>query len=119
IFGGAERLCVVPEFLRVAFDDLRIVFLLHDADSKGKTAKETAWAESRDYKRFRRETGSGTSPAKGGFKMTRSLLLLMLLFAGAAGAHTLTVEAVISPAWLEHAGGTREPLAPGAILNDG
>lgn len=51
--------------------------------------------------------------------MMRSLLLLMLLFAGAAGARTLTVEAVVSPAWVEHAGGVREPLVPGAILNDG
>lgn len=51
--------------------------------------------------------------------MMRSLLLLMLLFAGAAGARTLTVEAVVSPAWVEHAGGAREPLVPGAVLNNG
>ncbi|MDH4150378.1 MAG: FecR domain-containing protein [Betaproteobacteria bacterium] len=47
-------------------------------------------------------------------------LLLMLLFAAAtAGAGTVTVEAVISPAWVEHAGGAREPLAPGQVLRDG
>lgn len=52
--------------------------------------------------------------------MKRSLLLLMLLFAGtAAGARTLTVEAVVSPAWIEDARGIREPLAPGAVLRDG
>jgi hypothetical protein len=53
-------------------------------------------------------------------KMMRSLMLPMLLFAGAAAAaDTLTVEAVVSPAWLEHAGGAREPLVPGANLRDG
>ena len=47
-------------------------------------------------------------------------LLLMLLFAAAAaGAGTVTVEAVISPAWVDHAGGAREPLAPGQVLRDG
>lgn len=52
--------------------------------------------------------------------MMRKLLLLMLLLAaGAAGARTLTVEAVVSPAWVERAGGAREALAPGAVLNDG
>jgi len=53
-------------------------------------------------------------------KMMRSLMLPMLLFAAAAAAaDTLTVEAVVSPAWLEHAGGAREPLVPGANLRDG
>lgn len=52
--------------------------------------------------------------------MIRSLLLLMLaLTAAAAGARTLTVEAVVSPAWVEHASGAREPLVPGAVLRDG
>jgi hypothetical protein len=34
-----------------------------------------------------------------------------------AAARNLTVEAVVSPAWLERAG-TREPLAVGMPLND-
>ncbi len=52
--------------------------------------------------------------------MMRSLLSLLLMFTAAlAGARTLTVEAVVSPAWVEHAGGAREPLVPGAILEDG
>ncbi len=55
--------------------------------------------------------------------MMRSLLLtvlsLLFMFAAAAGARTLTVEAVVSPAWIEHAGGAREPLVPGAELRDG
>lgn len=57
--------------------------------------------------------------------MMRNLLMLMLALiaasAGAriAGARTLSVEAVVSPAWVEHAGGDREPLVPGAVLQDG
>jgi hypothetical protein len=31
---GAKGLSVIPEFLRVALDDLRVVFLLHDADGE-------------------------------------------------------------------------------------
>ncbi len=49
----------------------------------------------------------------------RAVLLLMLLFAGQVAAHTLVVEAVISPAWVEHASGAREPLAPGLVLRNG
>ncbi len=51
--------------------------------------------------------------------MIRWGLLLVLLWAGAAGAATLTVEAVLSPAWVERAGGTREALAAGAVLRNG
>lgn len=52
--------------------------------------------------------------------MTRSLLLILLMFiATVAGARTLTVEAVVSPAWIEHMGGAREPLVPGAVLRNG
>lgn len=52
--------------------------------------------------------------------VVRSLLLMALLMvAGAAAARTLTVEAVVSPAWVERAGGAREPLVPGAMLRDG
>ncbi|MDP2398007.1 MAG: FecR domain-containing protein [Burkholderiales bacterium] len=50
----------------------------------------------------------------------RSLLLLAsLLLAGTAVARTVTVEAVLSPAWVERAGGAREPLQPGQLLRDG
>lgn len=50
----------------------------------------------------------------------RSLLLLVLMMAaGAAAARALTVEAVLSPAWVERAGGLREPLQPGLLLQDG
>lgn len=52
--------------------------------------------------------------------MMRCLLSVFLMFiAAVAGARTLTVEAVVSPAWVEHAGGAREPLVPGAVLRDG
>ena len=56
--------------------------------------------------------------------MMRSLLftalsLLLMFTAAVASARTLTVEAVVSPAWVEHAGGAREPLVPGAELRDG
>jgi len=51
--------------------------------------------------------------------MMRVMLLLILLCAGIASAGTLTVEAVISPAWVEHADGAREPLAPGLVLRNG
>lgn len=49
----------------------------------------------------------------------RWVMLLVLLFAGAAPAATLTVEAVVSPAWVERAGGAREALAAGAVLRNG
>jgi len=52
--------------------------------------------------------------------MMRSLLLMtLLMIAGTAAARTLTVEALVSPAWVERASGAREPLVPGAVLNDG
>jgi hypothetical protein len=52
--------------------------------------------------------------------MMRSLISMLLMFtAVVAGARTLTVEAVVSPAWVEHAGGAREPLVPGTVLRDG
>jgi len=52
--------------------------------------------------------------------MMRSLLSVLMMFTAAvAGARTLTVEAVVSPAWVEHAGGAREPLVPGTVLLDG
>ena len=52
--------------------------------------------------------------------MMRFTLLLILLCAGmTANARTLTVDAVLSPAWVEHAGGAREPLAPGLVLRNG
>jgi catechol 2,3-dioxygenase-like lactoylglutathione lyase family enzyme len=52
--------------------------------------------------------------------MMRITLLLILLCAGmTATARTLTVDAVLSPAWVEHAGGAREPLAPGLVLRNG
>jgi hypothetical protein len=56
--------------------------------------------------------------------MMRSLcctaLSILLMFAAvAAGARTLTVEAVVSPAWVEHAGGAREPLVPDMVLRNG
>jgi hypothetical protein len=35
-----------------------------------------------------------------------------------SGAAVLTVESVLSPAWVEHANGRREPLAVGMTLND-
>ncbi len=47
------------------------------------------------------------------------LSVLLMFTATVAGARTLTVEAVVSPAWVEHAGGAREPLVPGATLRDG
>ena len=47
------------------------------------------------------------------------LSTLLMCIAGVAGARTLTVEAVVSPAWVEHAGGAREPLVPGAVLRNG
>lgn len=46
-------------------------------------------------------------------------LLMTLLFAGAGTAATVTVEAVVSPAWAERAGGGREALAAGAVLRSG
>lgn len=50
----------------------------------------------------------------------RSLLLMALMMvSGVVAAGTLTVEAVVSPAWVERTGGSREPLAPGTVLNDG
>lgn len=50
----------------------------------------------------------------------RSLLLMALMMvSGVVAARTLSVEAVVSPAWVERAGGPREPLAPGTVLNDG
>lgn len=42
-----------------------------------------------------------------------------MFVAFSAGARTLTVEAVVSPAWVEHAGGAREPLVPGTVLRNG
>ncbi|RPJ44727.1 MAG: hypothetical protein EHM16_14755 [Betaproteobacteria bacterium] len=52
--------------------------------------------------------------------MMRCLWSLLLMFVTAvAGARTLSVEAMVSPAWIEHAGGAREPLVPGAVLRDG
>jgi len=49
-----------------------------------------------------------------------TILSALLLFTTAvAGARTLTVEAVVSPAWVEHADGSREPLVPGAVLRNG
>ncbi len=56
--------------------------------------------------------------------MMRSLLFtalsaMLMWTAGVAAARTLTVEAVVSPAWVEHAGGAREPLVPGTVLSNG
>jgi hypothetical protein len=51
--------------------------------------------------------------------MIRWGLLLVLLWTGAASAATLSVEAVVSPAWVERAGGAREALATGAVLRNG
>ena len=56
--------------------------------------------------------------------MMRRLLLtvlsvLLMCTTALAGARTLTVEAVVSPAWVEHAGGGREPLVPGTELRNG
>jgi len=56
--------------------------------------------------------------------MMRSLLFavlsaLLMFTTALAGARTLTVEAVVSPAWVEHADGGREPLVPGAELRNG
>lgn len=51
--------------------------------------------------------------------MKRILAVLALLAAGGAAAANLTVEAVVSPAWVERAGGAREALAPGALLRGG
>ena len=47
------------------------------------------------------------------------LSVLMMFTAAVADARTLTVEAVVSPAWVEHAGGAREPLEPGTVLRNG
>lgn len=50
----------------------------------------------------------------------RSLLLMVMMMVAVPGlARTLTVEAVVSPAWVERAGGAREPLQPGLLLRDG
>ena len=50
----------------------------------------------------------------------RSLLLMIMMMVAVPGlARTLTVEAVVSPAWVERAGGAREPLQPGLLLRDG
>ena len=51
--------------------------------------------------------------------MIRLGLLLVLLWTGAAAAATLTVEALVSPAWVERAGGAREALMAGAVLRNG
>lgn len=54
------------------------------------------------------------------FNVLSPVLSVLLMFTAAlAGARTLTVEAVVSPAWVEHAGGAREPLVPGAELRNG
>jgi len=54
------------------------------------------------------------------FNVLSPVLSALLMFTAAvAGARTLTVEAVVSPAWVEHAGGAREPLVPGTVLRDG
>lgn len=52
-------------------------------------------------------------------KLLPVIFSALLMFTAAAGARTLTVEAVVSPAWVEHAGGAREPLVPGAVLRNG
>lgn len=50
----------------------------------------------------------------------RSLLLMIMMMVAVPGlARTLTVEAVVSPAWVERSGGAREPLQPGLLLRDG
>jgi hypothetical protein len=51
--------------------------------------------------------------------MIRLGFLLMLLWTGAAAAATATVEALVSPAWVERAGGAREALMAGAVLRNG
>lgn len=51
--------------------------------------------------------------------MIRWGLLLVLLWTGAANSATLSVEAVVSPAWVERSGGAREALAAGAVLRNG
>lgn len=51
--------------------------------------------------------------------LKRILMLLLLCVPALAAAATLSVEAVVSPAWLERAGGAREPLLPGAALRSG
>src|SRR5689334_22603165 len=62
-----------------------------------------------------------TRPAKniyGMVTMRRVILLAVLLLAGIpAQAAVLTVESVLSPAWIERANGRREPLAVGMELN--
>lgn len=53
-------------------------------------------------------------------EMLKRVLMLLLLSAPAlAAAATLSVEAVVSPAWLERAGGIHEPLQPGTGLRSG
>ena len=46
-------------------------------------------------------------------------VLLALLALPAAAAPLLSVEAVVSPAWVEHADGSREPVAIGAVVQEG
>lgn len=51
--------------------------------------------------------------------MIRLGFLLAMLWSAAAAAATLTVEALVSPAWVERSGGAREALMAGAVLRNG
>jgi hypothetical protein len=53
--------------------------------------------------------------------MWMRILMMMMVLGGPvlAAAATLSVEAVVSPAWVERGGGAREPLAPGIALRSG
>ncbi len=52
--------------------------------------------------------------------LIRIMMVLGLIFpAMAAMAATLSVEAVVSPAWVERSAGGREPLTPGLALRSG
>ncbi|MGH8640405.1 MAG: hypothetical protein ACRET6_01775, partial [Burkholderiales bacterium] len=50
-------------------------------------------------------------------RIKSSIFALLALLAAPAFAQTLTVEGVVSPAWVER-GGARLPLAVGMRLND-
>jgi len=52
-------------------------------------------------------------------RWTYAASILALLATQAGAAPLMSVEAVVSPAWVEHADGTREPVALGAALREG
>lgn len=50
------------------------------------------------------------------FRKLAAASAFMLMASPLPAAQTLTVESIVSPAWVERGGGAREPLAAGAVL---